>query len=255
MTGQDIFVSVVGGILTLGLALGALVREPPGIIDEDLGAIDQPSARHLVWFLDPSEVLSNVEWRTIQNEISAQSRTLQVGDRLSIVVLAPERADSHVFHSLFSKCRPKDGSMAHPWYENPDMLDTQYQEQFEQPLQEAIQKIGQLAQVKTSPLLEAFYRIATMKSFTAADERQLFIVSDLLEFSEIANHYKNPYRFADVQDHPFVTKKLDGKPLLHQCDVEVFLRPNKKLHTSQHTQFWEKYWAAVGVQRVVTKRL
>jgi hypothetical protein len=245
MFGQNTLVSVIGGIGILGLVLGYIMREPAPELDKHLCEIGKPPAQHMVWFLDPSEALSDVEWRTIQNEINDQRRTLQVGDRLSIVVLAPERAASRVFHLPFSKCRPRGGSMAHPWYDNAEFLDQQYQEQFEQPLKEEIKKIHDLEQVMTSPLLEAFYQIATMESFAAAADRRLFIT----------NHYASSYRFADVERHPFITKKLDQKKLLHQCDVEVFLRHHKTLHTPQHTQFWEQYWVAVGIQSVVVKQL
>jgi hypothetical protein len=229
-------------------------RTPPYGRDTDPPAFS-PEEPHEPFAPDASIVkeLVAVTEAEVQTPIVHCKAKLHTGERLSLLAIMPAN-DGPVVQEMFSRCRPRDGSHANPLFENKQKLQKRFQETFEQPLEQAIADIAGLGDAATSPIIKSLYHLATWPAFLkeAASQRDLIIISDLLEYSDVVSHYQPAYKWSDVLKSPWIDK-LENK--LSGVDVTVHLRTNARTqpyHRRTHERFWEAYMqhARVGHYRV-----
>jgi hypothetical protein len=98
-----------------------------------------------------------------------------------------------------------------------------------------------------SPVLEMikFVSINTMYG-SAAKEKKIFLVSDMLHHTKKYSQYRTKPNIEDLDSSLYLKHSL---PKLHDVDVEILYvsRPNfYKLQTRGHIAFWEKYIQKAG---------
>lgn len=207
-----------------------------------------PSPAHVVALVDTTDPLTPDQLRVVRSEILRLGQSLKQDERLSIYRLEPQH--EQVVQTLFSKCNPGDGTNADPSIENPGKMQRDYSKIFLKPLkEEAIEVIGEGGQADTSPILEAIHWITGDGAFIGDIRvRRLVIFSDMLEFSEHFNHYREPYSFAQFNERPPFSR-LTGK--LQGVETRVFYiqRPHHhRLQDEAHERFWREFFADAGAQ-------
>jgi hypothetical protein len=194
---------------------------------------------------------------TMREAIWQRVAMLDPGAHLSLLAIR-EGSAGPVAQTFFSRCRPRDGSDASSIWENPWLLQKQYRKSFEQPLEKAVAEIAALKSTATSPILASLHQVTGLLqpeayiphrgAFRAATiRRSLLVVSDLIEYSDELNQYRNGYRWSDVQQSPRIGA-VRGK--LSSVEVTVLLRTNahtRPYHHPAHRQFWTAYLQAAGV--------
>lgn len=237
-------VLIIGGVvavLVAALVLQAILSRE-WELDAALCPRERPPSAHVVVLVDPTDPLSPAEERTVQRIILDRKEKLATGARLSVLALTPKQ-NTAVVQLLFSRCRPPDGQGVNPFIRNKKMLQKQYWEEFEQPLEQAMAAIARLDGADTSPLLESLHYVATMPSFATSRQRTLMIVSDLLEHSSALSQYSPEYAWPTAQQSLYVA---DVRGRLAGVNVMVLQRRNAKYQNKAHEQFWQAYMQTAG---------
>jgi hypothetical protein len=223
----------------------------------DLCASNDAPPAHLVALIDTTDEMLPAEVHAMRMSILQRVVMLEPGAHLSLLAIR-EGSAGPVAQTFFSSCRPRDGSNASSVDDNEQLLRKQYRKTFEQPLEKAIAEIAALKSTATSPILASLYQVAGLLQpeayiphrgvFRASTiRRTLLVVSDLIEYSDELNQYRNGYRWADVQQFPRVSA-MQGK--LSGVEVTVLLRTNahtRPYQNAAHRQFWEAYLRTAGV--------
>lgn len=242
-------------VLCIGTAMAVSVLGRPSELDAFLCPHGSVMPPHVVVLIDPTDPLTPDEVYTVWRELQRRVEALKPGERFSLLAIQPQ-AQGLVTETLFSRCRPRDGTDANPLTENQAQLQKRYREAFEEPLALALKRLEELPRANTSPIMESLYEIATMREFAFARgaRRTLLLVSDLLQHTSKYSQYHQaastvalpPSALADVQG------------VLAGVDVLVFLRTSTAMcpwQTPAHARVWETYMQQAGVASYQVKKL
>lgn len=259
-----LLLSLVG--VCLALVVGFKVArgsQPP--LDAHLCELGKPLPAHYVVLADPTDPFSPAEANAVRTTIGRYKETMKPGERLTVLAIMPDSASLRL-QEFFSRCRLDEGRQANELYVNKARLQSRYREQFERPLDEAIEALTTVGRAQTSPVLETLYKISTLPAFEpqGTQRRALLIISDLLESSQELNQYQlykkapqqrkkgpqhsvPPYSWADVQQSPQV-RGMQGR--FAGVEVHVLLRTTMDTRPYQHEahrQFWTTFFQTAGV--------
>lgn len=233
------------------IAYGALAGRAP-LREDGCWSDGVPTAAKVV-LLDFPKAVTEVEQNFVRDLVLREAARLVEGDRLTILVLDPER--QQLVRTLFSGCRPRRGSDpgVNRLGENPDLLDRQYETRFRQPLEEVIGTLGtKIMPASTTPLLEVLHEIGTREDFfpPGTARRELHMVSDLRQHSTTVSHYGSDCVLADDLIY------LEAGAL-RGATINVYRRPfgiPKGCSEKQVLRFWDVYFARVQAgERAVSR--
>lgn len=241
-------------ILCIGTALAVYVLGRPPELDAFLcprGSVPP----HMVVLIDPTDPLTPDEVYTVRRELQRRVEALKPGERLSLLAIQPQ-PQGLVTESLFSRCRPRDGTDANPLTENQALLQKQYREAFEEPLARALTRLGELPGANTSPIMESLHEVATLRefAFVPGARRTLLLVSDLLHHTPKYSQYSPAASTGALP--PSVVAEVQGT--LAGVDVLVLLRTSSAMcpwQTPAHARLWETYMQQAGVASYLVKQL
>ena len=239
---------LLAGAVVLTIALLVLAQAKPTATrtaDQCLESGGVPAAQ--VVLIDATESYTADEAGKLAYALQRQAEALEIEGKLSIDALQPD-GKGKTLRSLFSRCKPRDGSKASALTENGRLLGLYYSKTFTRPLQEVLDSMTALGSADTSPILEALYALAM--TFESIDgPKRLLIVSDLLEYSKLMNMYRS-YNWDKAKN---IAKVKAMQDRLHGVDVMILLRLHKRAGVFQgmrHEAFWRSYFAHAGVSRV-----
>jgi hypothetical protein len=148
-------------------------------------------------------------------------------------------------HSLFSECNPGDGTGLSDWTNNPTLMRKRWLDSFNKPAEEAIRGSLSSARSRSSPIMGAIQDIA-LDDFSAESvvsiPKTLTVISDMLEFTPYYGQYPSQgdlsyERFRRSQAFEKFRTDLHGA----RVTVDYVDRPQVKIDTTKHAQFW-KTW-------------
>jgi len=146
----------------------------------------------------------------------------------------------------FSKCNPGPAGSALTTNAKGD--EEKFAVGFQGAIEDALAKALIEKKAETSPLMESIRDGAT-RSFARtpdATERRFIIVSDLLQFSAISNHYRSYDPVRELSRTPAWSSVITD---LRGADVTIgyVTRPtDRSLQGQKHISWWEDYFQNVG---------
>lgn len=198
--------------------------------------------------VDRSDPLTPQQAQRVQQVLDRVVEEAPVGGRVALYV-----AEADAFTRLapiLALCNP--GSEANPLYQNPKKIRARYDDQFKARLAAVRTALLEPKERKTSPILESIKAVC-IDAFAAAAPGiplRLLLVSDLIQHSPIASHYRERNFAALLED-----KRLDG--VLVDCrgaevDILYVLRLGKDgrptLQNRNHQRFWDLYLQRVNAR-------
>jgi hypothetical protein len=217
-----------------------------------------PSA-HTVVLLDSTDPLTETQRAEALRTVTAARERLGEGERLSLYVLrAPRPQAPAEIVTLFSRCRPRDGSGPIGPTDNPRILKDIFEADFARPAEEAIaQMIEPAPAATTSPIVEALHQVATSREFAPAGaDRELIIISDLLQKSEALDQYSKSAPKTFDRFRQSNSQYLSAIDNLAGMRVRVLQLSSRYpgLQTPARASFWEAYFKAAGVREYQVTR-
>jgi hypothetical protein len=197
--------------------------------------------------IDTSDELPVVQRQNAENELTEAVRGVPQGWRVSIYGLATDPAA--LPRPVIQLCNPGDGADLDTITANPTLARETWTTKFVEPMQRAVMAGVAGAPADTSPIMETIAAIAAAEIATPAARRAprtLVILSDMLQHSALASHYRAPPDFAAIEaSDAWQHLRAD----LSDVKVTVFYIDRAReagLDWNAHVRFWEAYFDAQG---------
>lgn len=145
-------------------------------------------------------------------------------------------------------CNPGSKQDANEWIENPAFKQKEFEQKFQKPIEEKVQRLIRRTTQATSPIFEMIYAVSQYKHFDSTQKRRLVIVSDMLQNVSKYSHYGGNLNIKDWKNTDYAQKVLQLS--LHGVNVRVLyvqrLNEHRQWQTPEHVQFWKHYFSEVG---------
>lgn len=242
--------AVVVGVLLLALFLGAKFwaeGQRVAIDEASLCPLGGPVAVAAV-LVDRSDPLGPQQAQRVRQVLARVVEEVPVGGKIALYL-----AEADGFATLspaLALCNP--GKEANPLYQNPKRMRERYEARFEKRLDAVRESLLQPSPRKTSPVMESIKAVC-IDAFGAAPTGvplRLVVVSDFLQHSPVASHYREKNFEALLSD-----RKLDG--VLVDCkgaevDMLYLLRLGKDgrptIQNRAHQRFWDLYFQRMNAR-------
>jgi hypothetical protein len=197
--------------------------------------------------IDTSDELPVVQRQNAENELTEAVRQMPQGWRVSIYGLATDPAA--LPRPVIQLCNPGDGADLDTITANPTLARGTWATKFVEPMQQAVMAGVAGAPADTSPIMETIAAIAASEIATPAARRaprMLILLSDMLQHSALASHYRGKPDFAALEaTEAWQHLRAD----LSDVKVTVFYIDRAReagLDWNEHVRFWEAYFDAQG---------
>lgn len=189
----------------------------------DLTIRPKQSVTFFIDLTDKNPVSLEIKDRVI-TKIKRYRDSLKTGDRLSVFYLGSEKdLDPAVLRRTLSRCKPITVENTTSLAQGKKYIERQYDEQWVKPIDELIDGIKTLRphEASSSPLMASIKHIAT-SPVAKAENKTLYVISDMRENSSKVTFYKSPLpTYAALQ-----------KQRLDLTDIENML-------SETHVYFWQ----------------
>lgn len=216
------------------------------LVDEVTLCPEDGATGALVVLLDLTDPLTPQQGARLRTLLDNRIASLPQGTLISFGVVSN---DTGRRGSLFSSCKPADGSAASQIYENPSLIGARFQEEFVAPLRAGLDEAMRAGVEDRSPIMESLQAlIAETPAFeTSSGAHDLMIVSDLLQHSDILSFYRGE-GWEDLRARGG-TERLARS--LQGADVNILRVPRPSASALAHEQiddFWARYFDAQGAR-------
>ena len=152
---------------------------------------------------------------------------------------------------LQSKCNPGDASGVDPFLENKRMKQEDWENEFIKPLNSVFKGLLDNDSDGLSPIMEMVQAIsiAAFQNEKPFTKKQLFIFSDMIQYTADINHYKGDFNFQKFSDSPIylrVRTDLDGV-IINIFYIRRLGHENIQKGTA-HAKFWQEYFNSMGAE-------
>jgi hypothetical protein len=215
-----------------------------------------PSAIHAI-LIDRSDPISPQHALQVRQIVDGYIARAKTGERFDLYVASGDAIN--VLAPVASVCSPGRGDQANELYQNPQMIQRQFEEKFVSVLRDNLDRLLSASTTKSSPILESI-RAAAVSSFGAVEPGQLplqmTVVSDFIQNSALNTHFANEISFDDLGRKPawrMLQANLKGATVNALYLTRAEKRPNgRPIQDRGHQLFWEKAIDASGGQIKVT---
>jgi hypothetical protein len=229
-------------VATLSLLI---ILNPDKQLDSQTGcpAVSGSQAKSVSILLDASDPYAASQVKHVSNFIRAYVDELEAFDRIKIYQV--DESFSLNLHPIFDFCKP--GSDL-----NKTPLDAVLMEKkFDTNLESIFQSIQ--GQRVTSPIIQAISSVASDFD-QSIPNRSIVLVSDLIEYSSLANMYETNWA-KSIEDNQAKLQK--AKPILDGVDLTILLlmRPNLKIQDKTIRDWWVDYLELSGARILTVKAI
>lgn len=253
---KGVMFAFVGIALIIALAGGGYWLSQKRVkLDAATGCpVSGPAAIHAI-LIDRSDPISPQQAQQIRLVIDGYVARAKIGERFDLYVASGDAVN--VLAPVASVCSPGRGDQANELYENPQMIQRQFEEKFVGVLKESLTRLLATATADTSPILESV-RAAAISSFGSVEPSQIplqmTIVSDLVQHSTGNSHFRGETSFDDLSKRP-VWRSLQANLKGATVNVLYLLRPvatrsGQPIQNRGHQLFWEKALGGSGASEV-----
>lgn len=221
------------------------------VINKELDICDprrKPNA-HFMSLLDDTDRLNEVVIEAFRDRLMAYAGRMKTGDWLTIMTISPH--DGKVIKPYLQLCKPKSGDEVNVWTENGEIIDAGYTKNYVEVLGQALEVLRDYADTESansSPLVRALYEISKIEKFSPEIPiREILIVSDMIEHSDICSFFKNGCNLVNINDN-FYIKAVMTK--LASAKLDIVQLENKHAHIQKKAafkEFWTNYFMFAGV--------
>ena len=212
--------------------------------------VSGPTAIHAI-LIDRSDPIAPLQVLQAKQTIERYVRSAKIGERFDLFTANGDAGN--VLSAIASVCNPGRGDQANELYQNPQMIQRQFEEKFLKPLEASLQQLLTSTTADTSPILESI-RAAAVSSFGTVEPRtiplRLTIISDLVQHTALHSHFKAEPKFADLAKRS-EWRSLQANLKGATVDVLYLLREKAKrgnvpIQNQGHQMFWFKVFEADG---------
>ncbi len=199
-----------------------------------------PSAIHAV-LVDRSDPITPLQQARIRQVIDRIVSDSPIGGRVAFYLSESDGIET--LKPLISLCNP--GKDANPLYSNPKRIKQRYDRDFAEKMDSVRQKLLIGAARDNSPIMESIKAVCIDAFGTATPgiPLRLLIVSDMIQHTTIASHYR------DRQFEAFLNSPRIGTVLANcrgaDVDIIYLLRTDKRgnavIQSRAHQRFWDLY--------------
>ncbi|MCK5354115.1 MAG: hypothetical protein KAJ63_03280, partial [Methyloprofundus sp.] len=205
---------------------------------------------------DKTDTYNKIQQSFLRRFFSEFKAGLVPGTRISIYVIDGQK-DKEIAAD-FVVCAPRTGRDANAFYENPKRIQQRWQQQFEQPLDQAIEGFMQMAEAESSPIMEIFQPIS-LSAFPVGNssrvDKQIILISDMLQHTPEWSHYRGQVDFSVLQKTAYYQRINTD---LHNAKVSIlYVRREgmEKLQNKRHAFFWADFIKSIGGQVTVIEKI
>lgn len=199
-----------------------------------------PVAVHAV-LIDRSDPISPLQATRVRQVLDAAAFGSQPGTRVALYVAESDGVAA--LAPVLALCNP--GREANPLYQNPRLIREKYERDFKARLDSAISALLSPSTRQTSPIMESLKAVC-VDAFGAAPAGvplRLTIVSDMLQHSAVASHYRERDVEALLRSPRLQALRADCRGA--DVDIVYLLRPTRTgqpgVQTRAHQSFWDRY--------------
>lgn len=247
---------VLGLVLIAGLAGGGYWLSQKRVkLDAVTGCpINGPTAIHAI-LIDRSDPISPQQAQQVRLVMDTYIARAKVGERFDLYVASGDTVN--VLTPVASVCSPGRGDQANELYENPQMIQRQFEDRFVGVLKENLARLLASATAESSPILESV-KAAAVSSFGGVEPGQIplqmTLVSDLVQHSQGNSHFRGETSFDDLSKRP-AWRSLQANLKGATVNVLYLLRPvavrnGQPVQNRGHQLFWEKALSGGGASEV-----
>lgn len=235
--GSVALVVAIGGVMFAAVSVG----QKSGFDQDTLCEFSGPDHAKVL-LLDLTDPLSPTQASRLKTLIDHEIEKSPANTMLSLGIVSDDPED---WGARFSLCKPRSGEEASDLYENPRMIAESYQENFERPLNAVLTSTLNASEASSSPIMEALQSlIAETPAFnTVRGDRELLIVSDMLQHSEALSAYRG-------QGWDYFASSGSADRLaenLQSVSVRIVRIPRQsRADASLSEDFWARYFDRQG---------
>ncbi|MEP1145421.1 MAG: hypothetical protein ABJH52_16985 [Henriciella sp.] len=249
---QAILNFVLAGLAVaiIGFSFYALQPEP---YDElTLCEISDELPPHTAIIIDKTDEYSEQQADLIAAIIRRTRDRLDIGERLTLFEL--DQYGQFDPRGEFSLCNPGRGDQVNALFRNPDQIEERFNEKFDQPLERIVADLVVPKEAPNSPVLEALARLGQTEAFSdRAPERQIVIISDMLQNSDVFTAYGGggaiPENMPPALEVADATMRRFGDSL-DGVALEIRLIPRQRYVDMQRgalKDYWNQVFRELGV--------
>lgn len=204
------------------------------------------SPKYVALVFDKSDTYNKVQQQFLRRFFAEFKSGLTPGTRISLYAIDDQK--NKEIKPDFVVCAPRTGKGANAFYENPKRIQQKWREQFEQPLDQMIAGFMQAGKADFSPIMEIFQHVS-LSAFPLGNkqvEKQIIIISDMLQHTPEWSHYRGQMDFAALQKTNYY-QRINTH--LQNAEVNIlYVRRDgmEKLQNKRHAYFWADYIKSIG---------
>lgn len=248
---RGIVLGIVGLLLIAGLAgLWYWTSRQPKLDEATACPNTGPTAIHAI-LIDRSDPISPMQGQQVRQIVDRYVRGARVGERFELYVADSDAVN--VLKPVAVVCNPGRGDQANELYQNPQMIQRQFEEKFVKVLNHNLDALLKTGTAESSPILESIRAVA-VSAFGAVEAGaiplSLTIVSDLVQHSAANSHFRGETNFAELSKKP-AWRSLQANLKGAKVYALYLLRADAKrggvpIQNRGHQDFWEKAIQADG---------
>ena len=208
--------------------------------------VDGPFAITVV-LLDRTDPLNTIQKQDLRNQVERIVSGIPRHGKLEFYTVEP--VEERPLQPRYAMCNPGRGAEIDPTIGNPRRVEERWRTGFRAPLDEALRDLMAPGTAPSSPIMESIQSVAVTEfaSRQRTDAKlQLFLASDLLQYTSGYSHYRGIEDFAAFRSTPYYRKVRAD---LRGVDVDIlYVQRDKQIELGSRrlVRFWEDYFADQG---------
>lgn len=216
----------------------------------DLCPVDRHEP-HLAILVDTTDPMTLTQLELARQHIEDRIEDAVAGTRISFATVDPDGSIRQ--DNFFSMCKPAAGADVSILTQNPRLVEEQFQAEFAEPIQVALDQLLRVPEAGSSPIMEATQELAArIPGFVVSEApRELVIMSDLVQHSDV---------FSFIRGDDWKSFVAAGGPsrfgsAYKGATVSVLRVPRMPNRAAAIDDFWVRYFDAQGFDRVRVTQL
>jgi hypothetical protein len=239
---------ILATVLLLGGGAAAYIFTRSDPIDKaSLCPRTGPTGVHAI-LVDRSDPISALQATRVKQILDRAVLDASVGTKVALFIADSDGTAGPT--SVLALCNP--GREANPLYQNPRMVRDQYERDFKARLDASLSGLMTASTRDSSPIMESLKAVC-IEAFGAAPSSvplRLTVVSDMIQHSAIASHYRDRDYEALLRSPRLQTLRTDCRGA--DVDVVYLLRPTQRgqpgVQTRAHQSFWDRYLQSLNAR-------
>lgn len=208
--------------------------------------VSGPTAIHAI-LIDRSDPISPSQAQQVRQIVDRYVKSAKVGERFDLYEAKGDAVN--VLTAIASVCNPGRGDQANELYQNPQMIQRQFEDRFLKVLRSSLDGLLTATTLDSSPIMESI-RAAAITSFGGVDggsiPLELTVVSDFVQNTPANSHFRGETNFDEL------AKKAAWRQLqvnLKGAKIHMLYLNRKetaRIQNRGHQLFWEKAFQANG---------